>query len=74
MSQLLGATVGVAVTTIVFDAHGSLGSAAQTTSGYRAALAVAAGCSVVGALLGLGLRRRAATQESRPQTALQPVG
>jgi len=74
MSQLLGATVGVAVATIVFDAHGGLGSAAQTTSGYRAALAVAAGCSVIGAVLGLGLRRRAAPEKSRPQTAWQTVG
>ena len=57
MTQLLGATVGVAVTTIVFDAHGSLLGPASVTSGYRPALAVAAGFSTAGALLGLGLRR-----------------
>ncbi len=57
MTQLLGATAGVAVTTIVFDAHGSLLDAASATSGYRPALAVAAGFSVAGALLAVGLRR-----------------
>jgi predicted lysophospholipase L1 biosynthesis ABC-type transport system permease subunit len=57
MSQLLGATVGVAITTIVFDANGSLLGADAATAGYRPALAVAAGLSVAGALLGLGLRR-----------------
>jgi hypothetical protein len=58
MTQLLGATVGVAVSTIVFDSHGSLFSAAQTTSGFRPALVVAAAFSAAGALLGLGLVRR----------------
>jgi EmrB/QacA subfamily drug resistance transporter len=57
MTQLLGATAGVAVTTIVFDAHGSLFDAASATSGYRPALAVAASFSAAGALLALGLRR-----------------
>jgi len=57
MSQLLGATVGVAITTIVFDANGSLLGADAATAGYRPALAVAAGLSVAGALLALGLRR-----------------
>ena len=64
MAQLLGASVGVAVTTVVFAAHGSLSDPAAATSGYRPALAVAAGFSVAGALLGLGLRRaRAASQQ-----------
>jgi EmrB/QacA subfamily drug resistance transporter len=60
MTQLLGATVGVAVSTIVFDGNGSLFSAAATTSGFRPALAVAAGFSAAGALIGIGLRRRGA--------------
>jgi MFS family permease len=57
MAQLLGASVGVAVTTVVFAAHGSLLDPAAATAGYRPALAVAAGFSAAGALLGLGLRR-----------------
>ena len=60
MTQLLGATVGVAVTTIVFDSHGGLFSAAQATSGFRPALVVAAVFSVAGAVLGIGLRRERA--------------
>lgn len=57
MTQLLGATVGVAMTTIVFDANGSLLGAAAVTEGYRPALGLAAAFSTAGALLGLGLRR-----------------
>jgi len=57
MAQLLGATVGVAVTTIVFDSSGSLFDSASVTSGFRPALAVSAGFSIVGALLAIGLRR-----------------
>ena len=48
--QQFGAVFGVAVVTAVFNAHGSLASPAAVTSGYRAALAVSAGASVVGAL------------------------
>jgi hypothetical protein len=48
---------GIAVATTVFNAHGSLASAAAITSGYRPALAVAAGLSVLGAATALGLRR-----------------
>ena len=66
MAQLLGATVGVAVTTIVFDSHGSLLDAASVTSGFRPALAVSAGCSVVGALLAIGLRRTASRDSVTP--------
>jgi hypothetical protein len=41
----------------VFNAHGSLASAAAVTSGYRPALALAAALSVAGALTALTLRR-----------------
>jgi len=55
--QQFGAVFGVAVVTAVFNAHGSLTSAASVTSGYRAALTVSAGASVLGAIVALGIRR-----------------
>jgi EmrB/QacA subfamily drug resistance transporter len=60
--QQIGQAAGVAVVTVVFDAHGSLASPAATLSGYEPALATAAGISVLGALAALGIsRHRAAT-------------
>ena len=55
--QQFGAVFGIAVATTVFNAHGSLASAARVTSGYRPALALAAALSVAGALTALALRR-----------------
>jgi EmrB/QacA subfamily drug resistance transporter len=57
--QQFGAVFGIAVATTVFNAHGSLASAAAVTSGYRPALGVSAGLSVLGAAVALGLRRKA---------------
>jgi EmrB/QacA subfamily drug resistance transporter len=68
--QQFGAVFGVAVATTVFNAHGSLASATAITSGYRPALAVSAGLSVLGACAALALRRRSRSPEllgaSRP--------
>jgi MFS family permease len=55
--QQLGQAAGVAVVTVVFEAHGSLDSPTSTLSGYEPALATAAGISVLGALAALGIRR-----------------
>ena len=55
--QQFGAVFGIAVATTVFNAHGSLASAAAVTSGYRPALALSAALSVAGALTALALRR-----------------
>ena len=55
--QQFGAVFGVAVVTAVFNAHGNLTSAASVTSGYRAALTVSAGASVLGAIVAIGIRR-----------------
>ncbi len=55
--QQFGAVFGIAVATTVFNAHGSLSSAAAVTSGYRPALAVSAVLSLAGALTALTLRR-----------------
>jgi EmrB/QacA subfamily drug resistance transporter len=62
--QQFGAVFGIAVVTAVFNAHGSLASASSVTSGYRPALAVSAGASVLGAIVAIGIRRaRAAAPE-----------
>ena len=55
--QQFGAVFGVAVVTAVFNSHGSLAGAASVTAGYRPALAVSAGASVLGAVVALGIRR-----------------
>ena len=56
--QQIGQAAGVAVVTVVFDAHGSLASPASTLAGYEPALVTAAGISVLGALAALGIRRQ----------------
>jgi MFS family permease len=53
--QQIGQAAGVAVVTVVFDAHGSLDSPAQTLSGYEPALITAATLSLLGALAALGI-------------------
>jgi len=68
--QQFGAVFGIAVATTVFNAHGSLASAAAITSGYRPALGVAAGLSVVGALAALGLRRAPRPTAAGPRQPL----
>jgi len=68
--QQFGAVFGIAVATTVFNAHGSLASAAAITSGYRPALAVAAGLSVLGAAAALGLRRAARPGAPTPNQPL----
>ncbi len=55
--QQFGAVFGIAVVTTVFNSKGSLASPAAVTSGYRPGLAVAAGLSVLGALVAIGIRR-----------------
>ena len=63
--QQLGQATGVAVITVVFDAHGSLDSPAQTLSGYEPALVTAATISLLGAIAALGIshHRRTAILE-----------
>jgi hypothetical protein len=55
--QQFGAVFGVAIVTAVFNSHGSFASPAAVTSGFRPALAVSAGASVLGALVATGIRR-----------------
>jgi hypothetical protein len=56
-TQQFGAVFGIAVATTVFNAHGSLASAASIVSGYRPALAVGAALSALGAVTALAIRR-----------------
>ena len=59
--QQIGQATGVAVVTVVFDAHGSLESPAQMLAGYQPALVTAASISVLGAVAALGIGRHAHT-------------
>jgi hypothetical protein len=70
--QQFGAVFGVAVVTAVFNAHGSLATSAAVTSGYRSALAVSAGASVLGALAAVGIRR-ARPDDTSQQVEFEPV-
>jgi uncharacterized protein YcsI (UPF0317 family) len=70
--QQFGADFGVAVVTAEFNAHGSLANSATVTSGYRAALAVSAGASVLGALAAVGIRRAGAGDMGQ-QVEVEPV-
>jgi len=58
--QRFGSAAGIAVATAVFAANGRLGTAASFDAGFRPALAVTAGFSLLGALtaLAVGGRRR----------------
>jgi hypothetical protein len=55
--QQFGAVFGIAIVTAVFNSKGSLAGPVAVTSGYRPALAVAAGLSVLGAIAAFGIRR-----------------
>ena len=64
--QQFGAVFGVAVVTAVFNSKGSLTDAASVTSGYRPALAVSAGISILGAVVAIGMRRTPRAQVAEP--------
>jgi EmrB/QacA subfamily drug resistance transporter len=53
--QRFGSVFGIAITSAVFAASGHFGSASAVTAGFRPALAVAAGLSVVAALSALAI-------------------
>ena len=65
--QRIGGAFGIALVGTVFAAHGHLGSAAAFVTGFRPAIAVAAGLSVLGVLAALAIpRRRASARLARP--------
>jgi len=55
--QQFGSVFGVAIAAAVFNAHGSLTSPQQVTSGFKPALGVAAALSLIGAVVATGMRR-----------------
>jgi MFS family permease len=55
--QRFGGAFGVAIVTAVFSAYGHLGSPASVVSGYRPALAVSAGLSLLGAVAAMAVGR-----------------
>jgi EmrB/QacA subfamily drug resistance transporter len=65
-----GAVFGIAIGTAIFNSNGSLASPAAVASGYRPAMAAAAGFSVVGAVVAVALRRRAAAATTEPGHSL----
>ena len=67
--QRCGAVFGVAIVAAVFGANGHLGSPASVISGFRPALAAAAGLSVIGALAALGVGAPRRSQVANPQQA-----
>ncbi len=71
--QRLGAGLGIAVTAAVFAAHGSLAGPAAFVAGFRPALAVAAGLSLLGALTALGVERPRRLSASAPPPAPEPA-
>ena len=62
----LGAAVGIAVTTAVFAANGQLGSPAAFDAGFRPALGVAAGISLLGAITALAVATHRVSQVEVP--------
>ena len=67
--QRFGAAFAIALAAAVFAANGHLGSAAGFEAGFRPALAVVAGLSLVGALTPLAARSRAAAPATAQVTA-----
>jgi EmrB/QacA subfamily drug resistance transporter len=68
--QRFGGAFGIAVATAVFAAYGHLGTPASFSAGFRPALAVVAGLSVLGAATALAVRGRRVAAEPRPEPSL----
>lgn len=67
--QRFGGAFGVAIAAAVFTAYGHLGSPASVVSGYRPALAVSAGLSLLGAMTAaaVGRHRQPSAAGATPQ-------
>jgi MFS family permease len=64
--QRFGPVFGVAIVTALFDAKGSLANHTTITHGFRPALVVAAGFSVLGAITALAVRRTKTAADAAP--------
>jgi EmrB/QacA subfamily drug resistance transporter len=62
MVQRFGAVFGVALASAVFSANGRIGTPATFTDGFRPAVLVAAVLALLGAVAGLAVRTRAASE------------
>jgi EmrB/QacA subfamily drug resistance transporter len=71
--QQIGQAAGVAVVTVVFDAHGSLDSPAATLSGYEPALVTAATISLLGALSALAIAHHRRIPQPDPTASSDEV-
>jgi hypothetical protein len=71
--QRFGGVFGVAVVTAVFTATGHLGSPEAVAAGFRPALAVSAGLSVLGAVTALAVTRRRRSSPDQPAARTQPA-
>ena len=71
--QQIGQATGVAVVTVVFDAHGSLSSPSQMLSGYEPALLTAATISVLGAIAALGIGRHRAPSSAGTEASVDEI-
>jgi EmrB/QacA subfamily drug resistance transporter len=72
--QRLGGAFGIAVATSVFSSYGHLGAPAAFVTGFRPALGLAAGLSVLGAVTALATGARRRTPVSVPVPLAEPVG
>jgi EmrB/QacA subfamily drug resistance transporter len=68
MGRFLGGMFGIAALVTVFSAHGSVDSPAHFSAGFAAAIGVAAGLSLLGAVAGLWLPGRMALSQA-PRSA-----
>jgi EmrB/QacA subfamily drug resistance transporter len=71
--QRFGGAFAVAAVTAVFASYGHLGSPASVVSGYRPALAVSAGLSLIGAMAAMAVGRRKAAPAEDVQAVADPA-
>ena len=73
MMRQLGGAFGVAITVAVFAAAGRYGSPVAFADGFRSAIAVAAGFSVLGALCALAMPGRGRAAQPAPEASVEPA-
>ncbi|MGH3290013.1 MAG: MFS transporter, partial [Streptosporangiaceae bacterium] len=73
--QRFGGVFGIAIVSVVFTAAGHLGRPDAVTAGFRPALAVSAGLSLLGAItaVAVGARRRSVPAPAAPTPAATPA-
>jgi EmrB/QacA subfamily drug resistance transporter len=73
MMQRFGAVFAIAIGSSVFAAYGHLGSAASVTDGFKPALAVCAGLSLLGTLTALAIPARRRESVAGREPAVVPI-